>query len=233
MLPLLLLLLLLLSCRVVSFLTLSHPPSRLTSPPPFPPSLPPPYPTRTEITRSSPSPSLSEKVLGGAAGLAQAAGTSIDNACRVANAVELREAITTKTCPVVILTSSERHAYVLTDEIVISRPVVVMGNSVLLPYIDCAASIRGFRVVPGGYLDLQFVRINIGKGITRKRWGLFRKQKTRRNMQGEEVVLNDEVSVERGRGRGRDEGGEEGGLFPSYHPFDSMSLTISMISSFS
>ena len=58
----------------------------------------------------------------------------------------------------VILTSSERLAYVLTEEIVISRPVVVMGNSVLLPYIDCAGSIRAFRVVPGGYLDLQFVR---------------------------------------------------------------------------
>ena len=46
---------------------------------------------------------------------------------------------------------------------------------------------------------MQFVRINIGKGFVRPRWGLFRKQKTRRNMQGEEVVLDEEVSGEGGR----------------------------------
>ena len=176
-------------------------------------------------------PSLSETVLGGAAALAQAAGTGVDNACRVANADELRDAITTKTCPVVILTSSERYAYVLTDEIVISRPVVVMGNSVLLPYIDCADSIRGFRVVPGGYLDLQFVRINVGKGIVRPRWGLFRKQKTRRNMQGEEVVLDEEVSGEEGNNGGAEEGREEAvcacASFPSSIRFASMSPPIS------
>eukprot|EP00624_Nannochloropsis_granulata_P000570 evm.model.NODE_12231_length_13929_cov_59.199226.2 len=68
-------------------------------------------------------PAISETILGGAAVLAQAAGNSLDNACRVANAEELDDAITTKTCPVVILTSSERMAYVLTHEIVISRPV--------------------------------------------------------------------------------------------------------------
>ena len=67
----------------------------------------------------------------------------------------MRDAILTKTCPVVILTSSARQAYVMEDEIVISRPVVIMGNALTLPYIDCAAAIRAFRVVAGGYLELQ------------------------------------------------------------------------------
>lgn len=47
----------------------------------------------------------------------------------------------------VILTSSARDAYVLKDEIVVHRSVVVMGNSVVLPYIDCSKAVRGFRVV--------------------------------------------------------------------------------------
>jgi len=173
----------------------SHPPHDSPLLPSLP-SLPTPHPQKAPALSI---PSVSEKILGGAAALAQAVGTGVDNACRVANAAELRAAITTKTCPVVILTSSERLAYVLEEEIVISRRVVVMGNSVLLPYIDCGGSIRAFRVVPGGYLDLQFVRINSGKGFVRPRWGLFRKQKTRRNMQGEEVVLDEEVSGEGGR----------------------------------
>ena len=184
--------------------------------PSFLPFLPPSLPQKAPALSI---PAVSEKILGGAAALAQAAGSSLDNACRVANAAELRTAITTKTCPVVILTSSERLAYVLEEEIVISRPVVVMGNSVLLPYIDCGGSIRAFRVVPGGHLDLQFVRINTGTGFVRPRYGLFRKQKTRRNMQGEEVSLDEEVSKERGRkGRRRIERNlfVSACVFPSY-----------------
>ncbi len=181
------------SCLQVSFTSdRPHdlPPSRLTFL--LPPSLPIPHAQQPPGVV----PAISETILGGAAVLAQAAGNSLDNACRVANAEELDDAITTKTCPVVILTSSERMAYVLTHEIVISRPVTVMGNSFLLPFIDCSDVVRGFRVVPGGYLDLQFVRINIGLGVARPRWGLFRKQKTRRNLQGDEILLDEEVSRE-------------------------------------
>lgn len=46
-----------------------------------------------------------------------------------------------------ILTSSARDAYVLTEEIVVRRSVVVMGNSLVLPFIDCAEAVRAFRVV--------------------------------------------------------------------------------------
>jgi hypothetical protein len=48
---------------------------------------------------------------------------------------------------VVILTNSARDAYVLEEEIVVRRSVVIMGNSIMLPYIDCAEAVRGFRVV--------------------------------------------------------------------------------------
>lgn len=52
-----------------------------------------------------------------------------------------------RTCPIVILTSSARDAYVLLDEIVVRRSVVIMGNSIMLPFIDCAEAVRAFRVV--------------------------------------------------------------------------------------
>jgi hypothetical protein len=40
-----------------------------------------------------------------------------------------------------------RNAYIILEEIVVSRPVVIMGNSFTLPYLDCSEAIRGFRVV--------------------------------------------------------------------------------------
>ena len=62
----------------------------------------------------------------------------------------------------------------------------------MLPYIDCADAVRAFRVVRGGYLELQFVRVNIGKGVVRPRYGLFRKKKARRQAQGGVVEEEEE-----------------------------------------
>lgn len=47
----------------------------------------------------------------------------------------------------VILTNTAREAYVFEEEIVVRRSVVIMGNSITLPYIDCSEAVRAFRVV--------------------------------------------------------------------------------------
>lgn len=50
----------------------------------------------------------------------------------------------------VILTNTARDAYVLKEEIVVRRSVVIMGNSITLPYIDCSEAVRAFRVAVRG-----------------------------------------------------------------------------------
>lgn len=50
----------------------------------------------------------------------------------------------------VILTNTARDAYVFEEEIVVRRSVVIMGNSIMLPYIDCSEAVRAFRVAVRG-----------------------------------------------------------------------------------
>jgi len=50
--------------------------------------------------------------------------------------------------------------FVFENEVLVSGRVVIQGNSVVLPFLDCALSIRCFRVLAGGYLELRYVRIN-------------------------------------------------------------------------
>lgn len=50
----------------------------------------------------------------------------------------------------VILTNTARDAYVFEEEIVVRRSVVIMGNSITLPYIDCSEAVRAFRVAVRG-----------------------------------------------------------------------------------
>ena len=52
-----------------------------------------------------------------------------------------------KACPVVLLTNSADDAYILEEEILVSRAVIVMGSSVDLPFIQCANAVRAFRVM--------------------------------------------------------------------------------------
>jgi len=50
--------------------------------------------------------------------------------------------------------------FVFENEVLVSGRVVIQGNSVVLPFLDCALSIRCFRVLAAGYLELRYVRIN-------------------------------------------------------------------------
>ena len=62
----------------------------------------------------------------------------------------------------------------LEDEIIINRSVVVMGNPLSPPiiYPKAGDSLRAFRVVAGGFLDLRFVRLRQGAAVARGRFGV-------------------------------------------------------------
>ncbi|GAB5037319.1 pectin lyase fold virulence factor [Nannochloropsis oceanica] len=137
--------------------------------------------------------------------------------CFVGNAVELREAITYESCSLIQLAAlsdgvgeeeqeqddddywpkfpvdgeeeedSEEGAYKLYKEIVIRRKVVIQGDAVMMPLIDCSASVRAFRVEAGGSLTMRFLRLNQGKGIFRPRSAL-------------EGALNDDEQGDSGNG---------------------------------
>ena len=58
--------------------------------------------------------------------------------------------------------------FVFENEVLVSGRVVIQGNSVVLPFLDCALSTRCFRILAGGYLELRYVRINQSdKGVLR------------------------------------------------------------------
>ena len=71
-----------------------------------------------------------------------------EGACHVWDAEELAAAIEDESlgCDTVVLTNFREDAYVLTREIVISRPVLIRGNSAALPVIDGNDIARAFRV---------------------------------------------------------------------------------------
>ena len=77
-------------------------------------------------------------------------------------------------CPLVVLTSAAKGAYMLMDmgEILVQRRVRVMGHPAVLPKIDAMMGMRAFRVGPGGFLELQFVRVVQSMGMYRTRYGL-------------------------------------------------------------
>lgn len=47
--------------------------------------------------------------------------------------------------------------------------MTVLGDPSLLPELDASMSIRAFRVLDGGFLELKFVRLRMGMGTIRKR----------------------------------------------------------------
>ena len=88
------------------------------------------------------------------------------------NADELTSAIEEQDCPVIVLGNGDPDTYALDRDIQVNRAVRVMGNPAVLPQIDGSGAVRSFTVGPGGFLELQFVRIRQGGGQTRDRYGL-------------------------------------------------------------
>jgi hypothetical protein len=75
-------------------------------------------------------------------------------------------------CPLVLLTNSDPDAYALKADIKVTHYVRVMGIPAVLPTIDASGTTRAFTILAGGFLELKFVRIKRGGGITRNRYGL-------------------------------------------------------------
>lgn len=93
--------------------------------------------------------------------------------CYVADASELSDAVVNGTCRTVVLTDySWPTNYALEEEIVVARHVTIAGNPHRLPYIDCSAAVRCFHVVKGGFINLKFLKLNQGAGVTHKRGDL-------------------------------------------------------------
>ena len=93
--------------------------------------------------------------------------------CYAADAAELSDAVVNGTCRTVVLTDySWPTNYALEEEILVSRHVTIVGNPQKLPYIDCSAAVRCFHVVKGGFINLKFLKLNQGAGVTHKRGDL-------------------------------------------------------------
>ena len=110
-----------------------------------------------------------------------------ENSCWPSDADELTDAIENQDCELVVLSNGEEDAYALEEAIMVTRYVRVMGSPAVLPVISSDGE-RDFTVGPGGFLELQFVRLHQGGGTTRPRYGL------------EGLELNTQVAEIRGGG---------------------------------
>lgn len=110
-------------------------------------------------------------VVGGAEDGAAGMGRGEEGACYVRDAEELAASVEDASlgCETIVLTNLREGAYELTREIVISRSVLIRGNSAALPLLDAGEIERAFRVTPSGYLEMRYVRILPGNGIIRER----------------------------------------------------------------
>jgi hypothetical protein len=90
--------------------------------------------------------------------------------CYVNDADELTDAVYNQPCGTIFLTNGTREAYLLEDQLNITRPVTIRGHPMVLPQIDGAAAERCFWVQPGGKLTLMFLRIHQGGGLVRNRY---------------------------------------------------------------
>ncbi len=66
----------------------------------------------------------------------------------------------------------EVGGFTVDREIVVSRRVLIQGNSILLPRIDCSQgdAVRCFRVTARGFLEMRYVRMLPGGGELFQRW---------------------------------------------------------------
>lgn len=87
--------------------------------------------------------------------------------CWPSDAAELEQEIVNGTCFYVNLGESfnrPSNPYRLANEIIIDRHIVLQGNPLEIPFIDCFDTVRCFRVIAGGYLEMRHVHINQGTG---------------------------------------------------------------------
>lgn len=81
--------------------------------------------------------------------------------CTPRNTTELEILVEESVCPVITLLPNT--TYVLDHYITVSRPVTIVGRPLSMPTIDGHGTFRIFMVLPGGRLDLRYVRLYRGK----------------------------------------------------------------------
>lgn len=89
--------------------------------------------------------------------------------CWVMTADDLTAAVADTSCPTIYLGSNDVGAYALSDELVITRSVTIIGHPRTMPMIDGSGTTRAIHVMSGGYLDLRFVRVKQGGGTVSDR----------------------------------------------------------------
>lgn len=94
---------------------------------------------------------------------------TVDPGCSVADGAQLKDAVEKGSCLLITLTQLSDDAYILHDEILVSRTVTIVGDPTYLPLIKPKEAQRAFRVVAGGYLTLHFVTLHPGLGTTTTR----------------------------------------------------------------
>ncbi len=102
-------------------------------------------------------------------GEGMATAQALTGLCFAANMEELKVALATPgACSIISLMGGggggeggeEEEGFVFTEEVLVTGRVVLQGNSITLPFLDCSLAERCFRVAAGGYLELRYVRIN-------------------------------------------------------------------------
>jgi hypothetical protein len=83
--------------------------------------------------------------------------------CAPRDGPALKTALAAATCSVIVLVPGATYDMGTTETVITGRKVIV-GNPVAMPLLDGKAAPRIFRVVAGGYLQLNFVRTYRGGG---------------------------------------------------------------------
>lgn len=81
--------------------------------------------------------------------------------CTPRNTTQLEILVEESVCPVITLLPNT--TYVLDHYITVSRPVTIVGRPLGMPLIDGHGTFRIFMVLPGGRLDLRYVRLYKGR----------------------------------------------------------------------
>ncbi len=81
--------------------------------------------------------------------------------CTPRNTTQLEILVEESVCPVITLLPNT--TYVLDHYITVSRPVTIVGRPLGMPTIDGHGTFRIFMVLPGGRLDLRYVRLYKGR----------------------------------------------------------------------
>lgn len=90
--------------------------------------------------------------------------------CWVCSEEDLTSAVADAKCPTILLCS--QGVFRLSSPLEVRRPLTIIGHPRTMPMIDGSDATRAIHVREGGYLDMRFVRLKQGGGVSRDRLSL-------------------------------------------------------------